>query len=152
MSLIPILSLICAKLPDHTSNILALSWLHMKNHMIPPVIHHLSHWQMHGANLVLEKWGQGRFLRSTVKLNRNTLLCLFVKRHNDLADFPSFTNQRAQGAKGGRRRRTLSSKVGSAKIRGGDVKARLQRPQRLQARFLDFTPWEEFWASSKVAF
>ena len=32
---------------------------------------------MHGANLVLEKWGQGRFLRSIVKIEEE-YLALFV--------------------------------------------------------------------------
>ena len=93
------------------------------------------------------------FLFPVVKIEQKCLaLFVFEKTQWSASELSIF--YKPEGSRGKRQRRTLSSKVGSAKIRGADVKTRpgwgLQ-PQRLQTRFLDTWP-EEFSASSKVAF
>ena len=93
------------------------------------------------------------FLLPVVKIEQKCLaLFVFEKTQWSSSELSIF--YKPEGSRGKRQRRTLSSKVGSAKIRGADVKTRpgqgLQ-PQRLHTRFLD-TWLEEFSASSKVAF
>ena len=93
------------------------------------------------------------FLFPVVKIEQKCLaLFVFEKTQWSSSELSIF--YKPEGSRGKRQRRTLSSEVGSAKIRGADVKTRpgqgLQ-PQRLHTRFLDTWP-EEFSASSKVAF
>ena len=113
--------------------------------------HHFFHNFLVPERYFLIEWVT--FLFPVVKIEQKCLaLFVFEKTQWSASELSIF--YKPEGSRGKRQRRTLSSKVGSAKIRGADVKTRpgwgLQ-PQRLQTRFLDTWP-EEFSASSKVAF